>query len=101
MASVQERVGILETKVEVVNEKIDDIKLDIKDVHMVLEKNKEELKEQLDKMYDASCEQHAMLAKKISTIEGLKEKWTYIAFGAVAAVGVLTGNFEKILSLIT
>ena len=101
MAALQERVGVLEAKVEGIDEKIDDIKTDIRDVHDVLDKHKVELKEQLDKMYSASCEQHAMLAQKISTIEGLKEKWTYIAFGAVAAVGVLTGNFEKILHFFT
>ena len=69
MASLQERVGILETKVETLNEKIDDIKTDIKEVHTVLDKNKDELKEQLNVMYDASCSQHASLAEKINLLE--------------------------------
>jgi len=89
MATVQERVGILETKVDGINEKIDDIKHSVRDNH-------DDLKIQLKTMYDASCTQHAELAKKINDIEGFKMKWTYIIFGGIAVLGWVSGHFDAI-----
>lgn len=89
MAAVQERVSILETKVDGINEKIDDVKSDVRENH-------NELKTQLKTMYDASCTQHAELAKKINDIEGFKNKWTYIIFGGLAVAGWVTGHFDAI-----
>jgi hypothetical protein len=90
MAVLQERVGILETKVDGLNEKIDDIKSDVKTNH-------EDLKEQLKTMYDASCTQHAELGKKIKEMESFKDKWMYIGFGGLAVAGWVTGHIDTIL----
>ena len=89
MAAVQERVGILETKVDGLNEKIDDIKSDVKTNH-------DDIKEQLKTMYDASCTQHAELGKKLKELEGFKDKWTYVAFGGLAVAGWVTGHLDTI-----
>lgn len=89
MATVQERVGILETKVDGLNEKIDDVKGDVNTNHT-------DLKEQLKTMYDASCTQHAELAKKIKDLEGFKIKWTYLVLGGVAVLGWVSGHLETL-----
>lgn len=96
MVSVQERVGILETKVESIDEKIDDLKTDVKEVHDVLDRNKTELKDQLKTMYDASCSQHAELNKKIESMQRFKDKWVHMAWGALAVIGFLAGHIDKI-----
>lgn len=80
MATAAERLGIVETKVENLNEKLDHIQEDVKSSHV-------EIKEQLKTMYDASCTQHAELATKITDLEKFKSKWTMyviilLAFGA-------------------
>lgn len=80
MATSAERLGIVETKVENLNEKLDHIQDDFKSSHS-------EIKEQLKTMYDASCTQHAELATKITNLEKFKSKWTMyvmvlLAFGA-------------------
>ena len=91
MATTQERLGIVETKVENITEKIDDLKTEVSST-------KEELKEQLTTMYDASCTQHAELAKKIGELEKIRQKTMWMVAGAVAAFGILSGHMDKILA---
>jgi hypothetical protein len=74
MATVVERVGVLETKVQHIDEKIDDIRVDIKDVHDCLDRTGDELKSQLALMHTSSCAQHNELAGKIASLEKSKDK---------------------------
>lgn len=99
MATSQERIGVLETKVEGLNEKIDNLKADVKEMHDCLDKTRDDLSNKLDKMYEASCEQHAALNIKIETIEKLKDKWTYMAWGGLAVIGFLAGHIDKIQAI--
>ena len=99
MATTTERLGIVETKVENINEKIDVLKVDVKEMHDCLDKTRDDLKSELEKMYGASCEQHAALAKEISELKSLKEKWTYMVAGGIGVGGWFAGHSEKILSL--
>ena len=75
MATVAERVSVLETKVENFNEKFDDIKQDITS-------NKASLLDTLKDMREASTTQHAEMAGKIKDLQTLKDKW--IKYGMVA-----------------
>jgi flagellar capping protein FliD len=99
MATTVERIGIVETKVENLNEKIDDLKVDVKDMHDCLDKTRVDIKAQLFEMYEASCTQHAELAKKISSLEKTKEKWTWIIAGVIGAGGFFAGHADKLLQL--
>ena len=100
MATTVERIGIVETKVENLNEKLDDLKVDVKDMHDCLDRTRDDIKEQLKEMYDASCTQHAELAKKISGLEKVREKTMWMVAGGVAAAGILSGHLEKILAFL-
>lgn len=105
MATTVERLGIVETKVENLSEKLDDIKGDVKDMHDCLDRTRDDVMAKLDVMtgeyrtnaahyYDHADKlnaqqsaQHAELAGKISDLEKFKNKGvTYImillAFGA-------------------
>ena len=75
MATTVERIGIVETKVE-------------------------NLSEKLDEMYTASCEQHAELAKKISNLEQIRQRMMWMVAGAVAFAGILSGHMDKILAFL-
>ena len=99
MATSQERIGVLETRVEGINEKIDTLKADVKEMHDCLDKTRDDLSAKLDKMYEASCEQHADLNRKIERMEKFKDKWTYMAWGGLAVVGFLAGHIDKIQPL--
>ncbi len=100
MATTVERIGIVETKVENLSEKLDDLKVDVKEMHDCLDKTRNDLKSQLEVMYNASCEQHAELAKKIGNLEQIRQKMIWMVAGGVAFTGILSGHFEKIIAFI-
>jgi flagellar capping protein FliD len=99
MATTVERIGIVETKVENLNEKIDDLKVDVKEMHDCLDKTRNDLTLKLDQMYNASCSQHAELAKELSSIKKDKDKAVWFVGGAIALLGWLSGHSDKVLSL--
>ena len=58
MASTIERLGIVETKVENLNEKLDDLKVDVKDLHECLDQTRDALAAQLKTMSEESFDQY-------------------------------------------
>jgi len=102
LALLPERVGIVETKVEHLNEKMDDLKVDVKDMHDCLDQTRDTVLAQLDKMtneYRNNAEkyyehanhlnelqsaQHSELAGKIGELEKIKSKYTTYAMVALA-----------------
>jgi len=102
LALLPERVGIVETKVEHLNEKMDDLKVDVKDMHDCLDQTRDTVLAQLDKMtdeYHSNAEkyyehanhlnelqtaQHNELAGKIGELEKVKSKYTMYAMAALA-----------------
>jgi flagellar capping protein FliD len=83
MATTVERLGIVETKVVNLDEKIDDLKIDVKDIHDCLDRTGDELKTQLHTMHNESCRQHTELASKIASMEKAKDK--LMLYGAIGA----------------
>jgi archaellum component FlaC len=100
MVSTVERIGVVETKVENLNEKIDELKTDVKDVHDCLDRTRDDLTTKLDEMYQASCTQHAELAKKINGLEKIREKVIWSTAGAVAFGGILIGHLDKVVAFL-
>ena len=98
MATAAERIGIVETKVENLSEKMDDLKYEVKEMHDCLDKTRDDLKEQLKSMYDASCSQHAELASKINGLEKIRERTIWMVSGAVAVMGIFSGHLDKVLA---
>jgi N-acetylglutamate synthase/N-acetylornithine aminotransferase len=77
MATVAERVSVLETKVDNFDEKFDDIRQDITT-------NQTSLIATLKEMRDASTTQHAEMAGKIKDLQVLKDKWLKYSMIALA-----------------
>lgn len=100
MASAAERLGIVETKVVNLDSKMDELKVDVKDMHDCLDKTRDDLTAKLDEMYSASCTQHAELAKKIAAMEKLKDKWTYATMGGIVVIGWLSAHTDRILAIL-
>ena len=100
MAKIEERIGIVETKVENLNEKLDDLKVDVRDMHDCLDKTRNDLTGQLTEMYDASCSQHASLAKEISELKSQRDRWIWTSAGIIAAIGWVSGHSEVIIKIL-
>ena len=82
MATTAERLGIVEIKVVNLNEKIDELKTDVKEVHDCLDRTGDELKDQLRIMHSESTKQHNELAAKVDELEKIKGKYT--TYGIIA-----------------
>lgn len=92
-ATTVERISIVETKVENLSEKVEELKIDIK-------QNRDTIMAQLDEMAKNSSTQHAELAKKISMLEKMRDKITWMIAGGVAIFGILIGHIDKVVALV-
>jgi chromosome segregation ATPase len=84
LAALPERVAVVEIKIINIEEKIDDLKLDVKEMHDCLDNTRDLLAEKLKEMADASNSQHAELAGKIGDLEKIRNKYTMYAMIALA-----------------
>ena len=99
MPTVAERVSVVEVQITNLDEKLDEIKVDVKEMHDCLDRTANELKLTLKEMHNESCIQHNELAGKIGELEKFKAKWTYMVAGAIAVVGFASGHVSAITKL--
>lgn len=97
MPSQLERISVIETRMDNITEKIDELKSDVKHMHDCLDQTRDDLTVQLEKMYNTSCMQYKDMAGKISTLEKYKDKWVWTMAGAAAVLGWISGHTEVIL----
>jgi len=124
LAVLPERVSVLETQVENINEKLVDLKADVKDMHDCLDNTRDLLADKLEKMQEEyrlnsgkyfehadklhaeDVETHNKLASRIGELEKIKSKWTMyamVAMAFIAGTGWLSGhsvNLPHILKFI-
>jgi chromosome segregation ATPase len=104
LATLPERVAVVETKVHQIEEKIDDLKIDVKDLHDCLDNTRDQLAEKLKEMSDDSTKQHNELAGKIKELQSVKDKWIKYSLAAMAfAAGagwINTMNLPHILKFL-
>ena len=99
MATTVERLGVVETKVANLDEKLDEIKVDVKDMHDCLDKTRDSVMSKLEDMYGASCQQHSELASKITELEKFRQKWIYMTAGGVAVLGWVSGHMDLVAKI--
>lgn len=100
MATTVERLGIVETKVENLNEKLDDLKTDVKEMHDCLDQTRDLLADRLKEMSNESTNQHHELAGKISDLEKWKQKWVYMVAGGAVVLSWVSAHADTILKII-
>jgi chromosome segregation ATPase len=104
LATLPERVAVVETKVHQIEEKIDDLKSDVKDMHDCLDNTRDLLSQKLKEMSEESTKQHDELAGKIKDLYTVKDKWVKYSLAAMAfAAGagwINTMNLPHILKFL-
>jgi len=104
LAALPERVAVVETKVHQIEEKLDDLKVGVKEMHDCLDQTRDLLDKKLCEMADQSNSQHADLYQKIVDLEKVKSKITmYLMVGLAFAAGagwINDINFPHILKFL-
>ena len=76
MPTTNERVSILETKV-------DDLKQDVKELHLCLDRTRDTLLEQVKDLREQNSKEHGQVIEKLERLEGWRNNW----LGALAIIG--------------
>ena len=102
LADLPERVSVLETKVENINEKLIDLKADVKDLHDCLDNTRDLLADKLEKMQEeyransikyfehseklhaADGSIHEKMDTRLAELETVKNKYTMYAMVVLA-----------------
>ena len=104
LAALPERVAVVETKVHQIEEKLDELKVGVKDMHDCLDQTRDLLDKKLCEMADQSNSQHADLYQKIVDLEKIKSKVTmYLMVGLAFAAGagwINAINFPHVLKFL-
>lgn len=82
--SVNSRVAVLETKVEAVSSKLDEVKDEIKEIHFCLDKNRDLILSEIKALRQEDNAQHEQFNKRLTVLEN----WRWYLIGIACAVGV-------------
>jgi len=78
-------IAVLQVQFKNLDEKVDDLKTDLKDMRSSLEKHSKEHTEMMKAMETSASSAHVELSKKISALE----KWRWMLMGAGVVIGAL------------
>lgn len=81
-------IAVLQVQVKNIEDKIGEVKQDLKAIHECLDANAEETRQMLKSMREQDVKEHTELAGKISVLE----KWRWMMMGAGVVVGALGFN---------
>lgn len=87
-------IAVLQVKVENIEEKVGELKNDIKDVRDALDKHSEDHTKMIKEMQDSSTAAHKSMSEKISSLE----KWRWMMMGAGIVIGSL--GYDTIAKLL-
>jgi len=76
-------IAVLQVQVKNIEDKIGDLKMDLKSIRDALDENAEETRQMLETMREQEVKEHSELAGKISVLE----KWRWMMMGAGVIIG--------------
>jgi DNA-binding ferritin-like protein len=87
-------IAVLQVQVKNIEDKVGEIKEDLKQIHECLDRNAEETRNLLKEMREEDSQAHDKLASKVSALE----KWRWMLMGAGVVIGSL--GFDAIAKLL-
>ena len=121
LATLPERVAVVETKIYQIEDKIDNLKSDVKEMHDCLDRTREGIMEELKCMQDSywqnankyythaedlnaiQTQQHNELSEKIKELQTIKEKWvrySLVGLAFAAGAGWVHADYAAILKFL-
>lgn len=94
MPQTQTDIAVLQVQVKNIDDKVNEIKDDLKSVHECLDRNSHEMKVMIKEMQESDSAAHAALSQKVSTLE----KWRWMMMGAGIVIGSL--GFDTVAKLL-
>lgn len=88
-------IAVLQVQVKNLDEKVDDLKDELKEIHSCIEKNNESTMIMLKEFRDSNAESHDALAEKVSSLE----KWRWMIMGAALVLGA--AGFQTVSMIMT
>jgi len=88
-------IAVLQVRINVIDEKVDELKFQVKDLHDCLDKNMDETKTILRELETTNRKSHDELADKLASME--KIKW--MLMGAAAVLGATGVEAFKMIVL--
>jgi hypothetical protein len=92
--NTQTEIAVLQVQVKNIEDKVGEIKEDLKSVHDCLDRNSAEMKELIKEMQESDSKAHLALSQKVSALE----KWRWMMMGAGIVIGSL--GFDTIAKLL-
>jgi ribosomal 50S subunit-associated protein YjgA (DUF615 family) len=83
--TVNSRVAVLETKVEAISSKLDEVRNDIKEVHACLHKTRELILNEVKALRESDNQEHREQNQRIMSLEN----WRWYTLGFAAAVAII------------
>lgn len=90
----QTEIAVLQVQVKTIEDKIGEIKEDLKSVHECLDRNSADMKDMMKEMTESAEKAHQALSSKISALE----KWRWMMMGAGIVIGSI--GFETLAKLL-
>jgi septal ring factor EnvC (AmiA/AmiB activator) len=90
----QTEIAVLQVQVKNIEDKVGEIKEDLKSVHDCLDRNSQEMKDLIREMQEADSQAHIALSQKVSALE----KWRWMMMGAGIVIGSL--GFDTMAKLL-
>ena len=87
-------IAVLQVQVKNIEDKIGEIRQDLKSIRDALDENAEETRQMLKTMREQDVKEHTELANKVSALE----KWRWMLMGAGIVIGSL--GFPTVSSLL-
>jgi outer membrane murein-binding lipoprotein Lpp len=83
--TLNSRVAVLETRVEAINVKLDEVRSDIKELHACLHKTRELILNEVKALREADNQAHREQNQRIMSLEN----WRWYTLGFAAAVAII------------
>lgn len=88
--TINSRVAVLETQVTAMDKKLDELRVDVRDMHDCLDKTRDLIVSEIQTLRQQEHVAHTQLTHRLATLE----QWRWYVLGIAGTVGYLVANTD-------